>query len=293
MKKFLKITGITLLVIVALLFLIPLLFKKQITNLVKSEINKTLTAKVDFGDVSLSLFRHFPKVSIALENLSVVGSPAFPKDTLISAKSLDVSANLMSVIKGDNIKVSGIFIESPRIRALVNKNGQPNWDIMKPSTDTSASTDTSSSAFNLSLQEYKIMDGYIYYNDESAGMSTEIAGLDHSGSGDFTQDLFTLKTKTEADAVSFTYAAIPYLVNTSTAIGADIEIDNKAAKYSFKTDDINLNNLKLSTNGFFQLLNDSTYGMDINFKTPCLTRSPKKYNNTILTLWQTKSTVFY
>ncbi|RYY53387.1 MAG: hypothetical protein EOO09_18195 [Chitinophagaceae bacterium] len=268
MKKFLKITGITVLVIVALLFLIPMLFKKQITSLVKKEINKSLTAKVDFGDVNLSVFRHFPKVSIALENLSVVGSPAFPKDTLLSAKSLDVSANLMSVIKGDNIEVSGIFIESPRIRALVNKNGQPNWDIMKPSTDTSTSTDTAASAFNLSLQKYRITDGYIYYNDESAGMSTEIGGLNHEGSGDFTQDLFTLKTKTDADAVSFTYAAIPYLVNTNTSIDADIEIDNRTSKYTFKTDDINLNNLKLSTNGFFQLVNDSTYAMDINFKTP-------------------------
>ncbi|RYY60359.1 MAG: hypothetical protein EOO05_10150 [Chitinophagaceae bacterium] len=268
MKKFLKITGITVLVIIGLLFLIPVLFKKQITTLVKKEINKTLTAKVDFGDVSLSVFRHFPKISISLDNLSVVGSPAFPKDTLISAKSVDVSADLISVIKGDHIKVSGIFLESPHIRALVNKNGQANWDIMKPSADTSSSQDTAASAFNLSLQKYKISDGYIYYNDESSDMSTEIKGLNHEGSGDFTQDVFTLSTTTKADAVSFTYAAIPYLVNTETAIGADVVIDNRSSKYSFKTDDISLNNLKLSSNGFFQLVNDSTYNMDINFKTP-------------------------
>ncbi|MET0635152.1 MAG: AsmA-like C-terminal region-containing protein [Chitinophagaceae bacterium] len=268
MKKFLKITGITVLVILALLFLIPVLFSKQITSLVKKEINKTLTAKVEFGDVSLSVFRHFPKVSISMDNLSVVGSPAFPNDTLISAKSIDVSANLISVIKGDDIQVSGIFLESPRIHALVNKEGQPNWDIMKPSTDTSSSTDTSASAFRMTLKKYKISDGYIYYNDEASAMSAEIKGLNHEGSGDFTQDVFTLNTTTSSDGVNFTYAAIPYLVNTRTDIGADIEIDNRTGKYSFKTDDISLNNLKLSANGFFQLVNDSTYNMDISFKTP-------------------------
>ena len=124
LKKTLKITGITLLVLLILAFLIPVLFKKQITTLVKKEINKSLTANVDFRDVSLSLFRHFPKVSIALEDLSVVGTDEFANDTLLSAKNFDASVNLMSVIKGDNIKVHGIYLESPRIHALVNKEWQ-------------------------------------------------------------------------------------------------------------------------------------------------------------------------
>jgi hypothetical protein len=52
-KKTLKITGIVLLVLLAAAFIIPIAFKKQITDLVKKEINNSLTAKVDFKDVSL------------------------------------------------------------------------------------------------------------------------------------------------------------------------------------------------------------------------------------------------
>jgi uncharacterized protein involved in outer membrane biogenesis len=270
LKKTLKITGITLLVLIALAFLIPIIFKKQITNLVKSEINKSLTAKVDFKDVSVSLFRHFPKVSIALDDLTVVGTNEFEKDTLISAKRFDASANLFSVIKGEDIKVHGIYLESPRIHALVNKDGKANWDIAKPDTSTTTmpDTDTSASAFKMTLQKYEISNGYIYYKDETSDMSAEIVNLNHEGSGDFTQDVFTLSTSTKADAASFTYATIPYLANTKTDIGADIAIDNKTGTYTFKTDDISLNNLKLSTDGSFQLVNDSTYKMDIKFKTP-------------------------
>jgi hypothetical protein len=270
LKKTLKILGITLFVLIALAFTIPIVFKKQITNLVKKEINNGLTAKVDFKDVSLSLFRHFPKVSITLEDLSVVGTEFYAKDTLLSTKSFDASVNLISVIKGDNIKVSGIYLESPRIHALVNKEGKANWDIAKPSTDTTASTgtDTSASAFKMTLQKYEINNGYIYYKDETGNMSAEIVGLNHSGSGDFTDDIFTLSTKTDADAASFTYESIPYLLNTKTGIDADIQIDNSTSTYTFKTDDIALNNLKLSADGSFQLVNDSTYKMDINFKSP-------------------------
>src|SRR5687768_12623082 len=267
-KKVLKITGIVLLVLIAAAFIIPIAFKKQITELVKKEINKSLTAKVDFKDVSLSLFRHFPKVSISLNELSVVGTDEFAKDTLIATKSLDASVNLMSVIKGDDIKVSGVYLESPRIHALVNKEGKANWDIAKEDTTAVSSSDTSASAFKMTLQKYEIKDGYIFYKDESSDMSAEISGLNHEGSGDFTQDEFILSTATKADAANFTYAAIPYLANTKTSIGADIKIDNKTNTYTFKTDDIELNNLKVSADGSFQLVNDSTYNIDIKFKSP-------------------------
>ena len=132
MKKFLKITGITLLVLILLAFLIPILFKKQITELVKKEINKSLTAKVDFADVSLSLFRHFPQVSIQINELSVVGTGVFEKDTLLSAENLHMSANLFSVIRGDNIRVKGLFVESPRIHAIVKLKAMADARSVKP-----------------------------------------------------------------------------------------------------------------------------------------------------------------
>lgn len=268
LKKVLKITGITLLVLLALAFILPILFKKQITNLVKKEINNSLTAHVDFKDVSLSLFRHFPKVSIAIDELSVIGTGEFAKDTLLSTENFDASVNLISLIKGDNIKVNGVYLQSPRIHALVNKEGKANWDIAKEDTSSVTETDTSASAFKMTLQKYEINDGYIYYKDESSDMSAEITGLNHEGSGDFTDAVFTLSTSTKAGGASFTYASIPYLSNMKTDIVADIKIDNTTSTYTFKTDDIALNNLKLSADGFFQLVNDSTYKMDINFKTP-------------------------
>ena len=268
LRKTLKITGILLLVLIAAAFLIPVLFKKQITALVKKEINKSLVAKVDFKDVSLSLFRHFPKVSIALNELSVVGTNEFAKDTLIAAKTFDASVNLISAIKGKDIKVYGVFLESPRIHALMNKDGKANWDIVRPDNDTTGLTDTTSSEFKMNLQKYEIKNGYLYYKDETADISTEIFNFDHEGSGDFTADIFTLKTKTKADNAGFIYTSIPYLNNAKAEIDADIQIDNTNSKYVFKTESIKLNNLNLNAEGFFQLVNDSTYNMDIKFKTP-------------------------
>jgi hypothetical protein len=257
-----------LLVLIVAAFLIPIIFKKQITSLVKKEINNSLTAKVDFKDVSLSLFRHFPKISISLEQLSVVGTNEFANDTLLSTKTLDASVNLISTIKGKDIKVYSVYLESPRIHALVNKEGKANWDIAKEDGDTTDTADDSPSEFKMKLQKYEINNGYLYYKDENSDMSAEISGLDHEGSGDFTSDVFTLVTKTKAESADFTYASVPYLAKAKTAVDADIQIDNTSSKYTFRTDDITLNNLKLNAEGFFQIATDSSYAMDIKFNTP-------------------------
>ncbi len=268
LKKILKITGITLLVLIVILFTAPFIFKGKILKIAKEQINKNINAKAEFKDLSLSFFRRFPRVSVALEELQVTGLGEFSKDTLISAKEIDVAVNLFSVFSAKDMKVYSVNVNEPRIHALVTKEGKANWDIAKPDTATATTPEEAASPFKLNLQKYAIKNGYIYYDDASAGMSSEIVNLNHEGSGDFTSDLFTLQTNTTADAITFSYGGIPYLSKTKTSIDADFEIDNKNSKYSFKTDEIAVNDLKISTAGFFQLVNDSTYNMDIAFKAP-------------------------
>ena len=72
-KKILKWSGISLVVLLGIGIAIPFLFKDKILAVVKKEVNKGINAKIEFSDVSLSLFRHFPKFSVRLENLKVTG----------------------------------------------------------------------------------------------------------------------------------------------------------------------------------------------------------------------------
>jgi hypothetical protein len=266
MKKILKITGITLLVLLLVLFTIPFLFKGKIISLVKAEINKNINARVEFADVDISLIRRFPRLAVAVEKIQVTGNGRFASDTLLAAENIDAALNLMSVIRGDKMTIYSVSVDEPRIHAIVAKDGSVNWDIVK--TDSVQATSAAEKPFNMELKGYSINNGYVSYIDSTAGMSAEIIGLQHDGSGDFTEDVFTLSTNTKANAVNFVSGAIPYLVNTKTSIDADIQVDNRTSKYSFKTDEIALNELKIATEGFFQVVNDSTYNMDISFNAP-------------------------
>jgi uncharacterized protein involved in outer membrane biogenesis len=125
LKKALKITGITLLILILLAFLIPVVFKKQVQALVKKEINKSLDATVEFSDVKLSIFRHFPKVGILVKDLVIINPNGFSNDTLVVAEKLDASAGLFSILKGKDIKVSSVHFISPRIKALRDQRWLP------------------------------------------------------------------------------------------------------------------------------------------------------------------------
>jgi len=298
MKKFFKITGITLVVLIVLAFLIPVVFKKQIQRLVKKEINKSINAKVDFSDVKLSLFKHFPKVAIVIEDLTIIGLNEFSEDTLLAAKKVDASAGLFNVLKGKDIKLYGLFFDSPRIHALMNADGNANWDIAKASGDTTGGADTSASVFQLTLKKYEINNGYLLFEDKRANTYTELTELTHSGSGDLTADVFTLSTKTKVKSATLIQDDIPYLAGVETDIETEIKIDNRTNTYTFDTKDIILNDLKLSAAGFFQLVNDSTYNMDIKFESPSndfksiLSMIPSMYTEDFSTIKTSGKAVF-
>lgn len=268
MKKLLKITGISLLALLLLAFTIPVVFKKQVQSLVRKEINKQLNAEVDFEDIRLSLFRHFPRVTIRIKGLQITGKASFAGDTLIAAENAEITAGLFSVLRGKDISIHGCYLQSPRIHLLVDKLGRNNWDIARSSSDTSDLADPSAARFHIKLKDYRISHGYLAYDDKVSDTYLELEDFYHKGSGDLSADVFTLSTSTQASPATLIAGGVPYLFNTNTALDADIRIDNTSNTYSFKTDDIRANELQLSSEGFVRMINSKTYEMDIAFSSP-------------------------
>lgn len=263
-KKVLKISAIVFASLIVLITLSGFLFRGKIVSLVKTQINEHINAQVDFRTVDISFFRNFPKVSIGLDDLEVVGIGYFEKDTLLSARRLDAAVDIMSFIRGNEMSVYNITLEAPRIHAIVNKDGMANWDILKED-ETPADSTQEDKPFNLQLEKYAINKGYIFYNDLQSNMSAVITNLDHSGKGDFTSDIFKLITSTKADEVTYIYGGIPFLNRLGTTINADIKVDNRKDEYSFDELEILLNNLKITGNGVIKSLADG-YDVDIHFK---------------------------
>lgn len=251
LKIFLKSLGIFLGVVILAMILIPMLFKSQILNKTKEVINQNVNAKVEFSDLSLSLFRHFPNMSISLRDLSVVGIDKFASDTLVSFTSLDMSVNLASVISGDQIKVNAISLNDPKIYAKVLADSSVNWDIAKPSetTEEAPADTTASSPFKLSLKSFTINHANIIYEDQTSQMLAGIKNLNFAMSGDLSSDVTTLNVNTSIENLAVIMGGTTYVQNMTVGLKAQLGADLKNMVFSIQDNEIDVNKLVLGVNG--------------------------------------------
>ena len=243
---------------------IPTFFRKEIDAKLKSTINKSINAKVDFKELDLSLITSFPNLGIKINDLTIIGVDSFAKDTLANVKQLQLNVNLLSVIKGETYQIKSVDLNGPTIYARVLKSGKTNWDIMKKDSAEN-NNDTAKTAFKVALQKYAIENGNITYDDASLGFFMELKNLNHNGKGDFTQDLFTLKTQSDIEKLTVTYGGIPYLNKVKLDAELPIDIDMKNMKFTFAENKIKLNELVLSAVGYLAMPNENDIKMDLKF----------------------------
>ena len=234
LKKIFKITGIVLLVLIGVAFAAPYLFKNQIIQKVKKEINKNLNANVDFKDVDISFFRQFPKVAIALDSLRITGKDVFANDTLFVAERVDAALNIMSVIKGKDMKIYSIFIASPRIHAIVNKDSLVNWDIMKP--DSSNTNTASDKPFKMALQKSKQLSAIKWIIQDEQYVKADKAYFLQTKPNDMKQFFGVLKLLeiTDADKLANRHIFLTRNKNRIRFIENAEEIEAIAVKYNFE-----------------------------------------------------------
>lgn len=264
-KRILKWTGITFLLLIILIIAAPFIFKDKIIALVKEEANKNLNAKVDFGEFDLTLISTFPDFHFVINNVSVIGVNEFEGDTLAFISQLSTNINLKSVIAGDKYQVNSLVIDKARILGKVLNNGKANWDIAKPSADTTAAAPSEPTKFALKLKKLKISDTYIVYDDQQGSMYGKLEGFNYELAGDFTQDVFVMENLLEIAKTTFNMGGVGYLTNVHIKSKADLDMDMTAMKFKFKENEFSLNDLTLGFDGELAMPKDDI-DMNITFK---------------------------
>ncbi len=112
--RILAIVGTLILLLLALLVVLPLLFRDRIAQRAKLEVNRSLDARVEWRDVGLTFFRNFPNLTLRLDDLTVAGKGRFEGDTLAAIRHFQVVLDLASVL--GNV-VGGEADRRPRRRA--------------------------------------------------------------------------------------------------------------------------------------------------------------------------------
>lgn len=265
MKKLFLIVGIIFVLFLAAAFALPIIFKDDILAAVDKAIDNSVNAKVyyDPDKFDLTLFKNFPNVTIAMGDFGVVGIDEFAGDTLADIHSFDLVVNLKSVIFDDQPRISGIHLEQPRIYVKVLENGKANYDIAKPSEDTVA-TDTTTSDVSIGIDEWKITNGRLVYDDRTLPFYMELDDLNHTGSGDFTLEVFDMITETHVERAVIRYDGVEYVSGQSFDADIAMNMDLENFKFTFQENTVKLNDFALGFDGYLAMPAEDI-DMDITF----------------------------
>lgn len=265
MKKFLKIAGLAVGLIIVLMLILPFVFKDKIVVLVKNEANKMLNARLEFEELDLSFFRHFPKASIGLKNFSLSGIDEFEGDTLVSARRVSAAVDVMSLFGNEGFDIHYITVDRPSVKALKLKDGRVNWDIVKP--DTAAvvrqEEDTVTSDFALKLKKLSITDGVLTYRDDSAGMTASMRDFNLTLAGDMSAADTRLDCRLRVQDVYFRQNQVTLLNKAELEADVRLDADMQHNKFTFSKNEFRLNAIRLNVDGWVMLPPD---GMDMDIR---------------------------
>jgi len=268
-KRLLKWSGIALLLLIIAVILIPIFFKDELKNLALQEANKMLKADVALGDFDLTFFSTFPNMVLEFNDISITGRDHFQDVELMNIKRLEANLGFWSVIGGDNIEIGTIRLIEPKIDVRVLESGEANYDIVKTEEEIAEEfgEEEPESAFKLTLTGYSIENGYIYYKDDSSDMLAELVNLNHAGKGDLSASVIDFETTTSMDAMTYEMAGVSYLadVKTDFVMNLLMEFKEGSDKYTLKENELQLNAMKMSFDGHYEMFEDHDY-MDLTLK---------------------------
>jgi AsmA-like C-terminal region/AsmA family len=269
--RILAVAGTLLALLLVLLLVLPLVFRDRIAQRVKTEVNRTVEARVDWRDVGLTFFRDFPNLTLRLDDLSAVGVGKFEGDTLAAVGHLGVSLDLASVARnvlggGAPIVVRSIELDRPRLFLVKLEDGTANWDIMKETAEAERAPQEAKPVA-VSLRRFEIHDAAVAMDNRQAGLSAWLTGFDQSLTGDFSRDLVALETRADADTVSVTFAGFPYLNKVKLDLTANVQADLARKAFTLKDTELRLNDLALRVAGS-AVSGDENLGLDLTFDAP-------------------------
>ena len=266
MKKFFKITGITIAVLLVLMIALPFVFQGKIVEQVKLAVNENVNAQVDFGSFRISLLRNFPNVSFRMNDLTVVGVDEFQGETLANVGSFFISVNLMSLFGSDGYEIKTIRVDNASLLLKVLEDGKANWDIAIPSDEVAETDDDFD--FKIALRSFRVRNSYIVYDDRSLDFYTRLENFNHSLSGDFTADFTSIAVRnTTAESLYVSYEGIPFLWGVSADLTADIDANLNTFEFTFKDNSLILNDLITVFEGTFAWP-DEAMNFDFTFSSP-------------------------
>ena len=253
LMKVVKITGFSLGGIALVLYVSPYFFKDQINEGIKSVAENYVKTEIEFKDLDISFFNHFPKLTVTLTDSSIKGSTPYQTENLISAKEIALGVDVKTLFD-DKIIFNELFITDATINLKIDSLGRNNFDIMQSSDEVEKEEDSS---VGLALNNFKIANSNFLYDDKSSKTYLKLDQFDYDGLIDFTENQLMLNAKTDIKNVNFSFDEQKYVKNLALKGKINSKIDLNNLSFYFTENNLELGQFPFSLKGSLLMPNES------------------------------------
>jgi AsmA protein len=258
-SKAFKISLVAMGFVLLFLAVFPLFFKDKLKAVLEKTLQEQVLTELRFEEVNLSFFRHFPSLTLSMDQLYLGGSLPFESDTLLYAHEMGFGVDIPSLFT-DQVKITEVYLNQATIKVHRDVRGNSNFDIF-PATDSDTSLDESG-AFAMEIEEFYFRGSRFFYEDTSVDMILEADGIDYRGSGNLAEGLFALESKIEIGQIEMMYGEFPIFNRNRLAADLLTRIDTETTALTFERNALKINDLPLNFVGAFEFIPG---GYDMNF----------------------------
>jgi hypothetical protein len=260
-RRLLVVVGALVALVVLVLAVAPVLLKGTVVNRITSALNERIEADASIGDVRLSLFTSFPLLSIDVENVVVVGREPFAGVTLVTIPRAHAAVDLASALGDGPLEIEALALERPTFEVVVTESGAANYDIVPEGEPTTEST-----AYAWKVDDLRLTDLALTYDDAAADRHVAIEDLDHRSKGDFSDALVRLETRTEIAKLTVIEGGVALLRDTRWAADVGLEYEQATGNVTFGANRIAVNDLVVAFAGSVLPAGDDLE-LDLRFET--------------------------
>ena len=204
-KKFFIVILVLLVLFITALLVLPIVFKSQINDLVKEQINKELKVSVDYCHYDLTIISSFPDFKFSLNELVVIGQGKFEGDTLAKVKEVSLNLNAKKIFVENELQIHSIFIDSLNLKAYILSDSTSSLDVLKdkPETETTQIDTSSESLINMQFESLIVKNSNILYKDDLTNKFILIKDINIDAGADYKNEKATIDGNTQIAELVF------------------------------------------------------------------------------------------
>ncbi len=249
--RFLKLTGLTLLVLLLLPFLAVQLFGGSIARQVVRALNSRLQTEIVIEEYDLSLLRSFPYLSADLRGVTVEGSDG---SELLAADRLGCLLDLSSLF--GKVRITGIRIENGKLQLFTDRDGNTNYQLAGYTSVGDQGADAGARAVEFAAERARLRNVVLVYQDARLKTDVLLTVADATFSGDFGNREYVLQTHAELRIAYVDQDGYRYLDQQDVTLESTTTVNNEVGGYAFAPLHLQAGDLELEATGYLTPTDD-------------------------------------